>query len=104
MECSTFFLESANLPTGALFVMTTTQYETIFQQVVALLQQHAPQPGPIQEDTELIKDLGFDSLKVMEMLHDVEDAFDITYPLNALSDLRTVKDFTVQIQTIIETS
>ena len=84
--------------------MTTTQYETIFQQVVALLQQHAPQPGLIQEDTELIKDLGFDSLKVMEMLHDVEDAFDITYPLNALSDLRTVKDFTLQIQAIIETS
>ena len=84
--------------------MTTTQYETIFQQVVALLQQHAPQPGPIQEDTELIKDLGFDSLKVMEMLNDVEDAFDITYPLNALSDLRTVKDFTMQIQAIIETS
>jgi acyl carrier protein len=104
MECSTFFLESANLPTGALFVMKTSQYETIFQQVVALLQQHAPQPGPIQEDTELIKDLGFDSLKVMEMLHDVEDAFDITYPLNALSDLRTVKDFTTQIQAIIETS
>ena len=84
--------------------MTATQYEAIFQQVVVLLQQHAPQPGPIQENTELIKDLGFDSLKVMEMLNDVEDAFDITYPLNALSDLRTVKDFTLQIQTIIETS
>jgi acyl carrier protein len=84
--------------------MTTTQYETIFQQVVTLLQQHAPQPGPIQEETELIKDLGFDSLKVMEMLHDVEDTFDINYPLNALSDLRTVKDFTTQIQAIIETS
>ena len=84
--------------------MTTTQYEAIFQQVVVLLQQHAPQSGTIQEDTEWIKDLGFDSLKVMEMLNDVEDAFDITYPLNALSDLKTVKDFTSQIQTIIETS
>ena len=84
--------------------MTATQYEAIFQQVVVLLQQHAPQPGAIQDDTELIKDLGFDSLKVMEMLNDVEDAFDITYPLNALSDLRTVKDFTSQIQRIKETS
>jgi len=84
--------------------MTTTRYETIFQQVVVLLNQYAPQPGSIEEDTELINDLGFDSLKVMEMLNDVEDAFDITYPLNSLSDLRTVKDFTMQIQNIIENS
>lgn len=82
----------------------TTQYETIFQQVVVLLEKYAPQPGPIHEDTELINDLGFDSLKVMEMLNDVEDEFDITYPLNSLSDLRTVKDFTKQIQDIVENS
>ena len=84
--------------------MTSVQYEAIFQQVVVLLQKYAPQPGPIQEETELVNDLGFDSLRVMEMLHDVEDAFDITYPLNALSDLRTVKDFTLQIKSIIENS
>ena len=81
--------------------MTNSQYETIFQKVVVLLQEYAPQPGPIQEETELINDLGFDSLRVMEMLNDVEDVFDISYPLNSLSDLRTVKDFVLQIQAII---
>ncbi len=95
---------SQYLSIGALPVMPTTQYETIFQQVAVLLQKYAPQPGPINEDTELINDLGFDSLKVMEMMNDVEDVFDITYPLNSLSDLRTVKDLTTQIQHIIETS
>ena len=84
--------------------MTTSRYAEIYRQVVELLEQYAPQPVPIREDTELINDLGFDSLKVMEMLHDVEDVFDITYPLNSLSDLRTVKDFTLQIQNIIENS
>jgi acyl carrier protein len=84
--------------------MTPPRYDEIYKQVVELLQEYAPQPGPIREETELVTDLGFDSLKVMEMLHDVEDAFDITYPLNSLSDLRTVKDFTMQIQNIIETS
>ena len=84
--------------------MTPPRYDDIYKQVVELLKEYAPQPGPIREETELVTDLGFDSLKVMEMLHDVEDAFDITYPLNSLSDLRTVKDFTKQIQNIIETS
>jgi len=84
--------------------MTRSQYDAIFQKVVVLLQEYAPQPVPIQEDTELINDLGFDSLRVMEMLHDVEDVFDITYPLNSLSDLRTVKDFVLQIQKIVGNS
>jgi acyl carrier protein len=84
--------------------MTRSQYDAIFQKVVVLLQEYAPQPVPIQEDTELINDLGFDSLRVMEMLHDVEDVFDITYPLNSLSDLRTVKDFVLQIQQIVGNS
>jgi len=84
--------------------MTTARYDDIYRQVIELLQEYAPQPGPIREETELINDLGFDSLRVMEMLQDVEDVFDITYPLNSLSDLRTVKDFALQIQSIIEIS
>ena len=83
-------------------MMTTSQYAAIFQQAAALLEKYAPRPVPVQEDTELINDLGFDSLRVMEMLQDVEDVFDITYPLNDLSDLRTAKDFALQIQRIVE--
>ncbi|MBW2477255.1 MAG: acyl carrier protein [Deltaproteobacteria bacterium] len=78
--------------------MSNNQYDTIFKQVSQLLEQYAPQPGPIRDDTALVNDLGFDSLRVMEMLHDVEDLFDITYPLNTLSEIHTVKDFVLQIQ------
>jgi len=81
--------------------MTTSQYDTIFQQIEVLLQEHAQLQVPIQDDTDLINDLGFDSLKLMEMLEDVEDVFDITYPLNDLANLHTVKDFVQQIQQII---
>ena len=81
--------------------MTAPQYNAIFQQVETLLQEHAQLQVPIQDDTDLINDLGFDSLKLMEMLEDVEDVFDITYPLNDLSNLHTVKDFVLQIQQIV---
>ena len=81
--------------------MTTPEYDTVFQQVEALLQEHAQLQAPIKDDTDLINDLGFDSLKLMEMLEDVEDMFDITYPLNDLSNLQTVKDFVVQIQQMV---
>jgi len=81
--------------------MTTSQYDTIFQQIKVLLQEHAQLQAPIQDDTDLINDLGFDSLKLMEMLEDVEDIFDITYPLNDLANLHTVKDFVLQVQQIV---
>ncbi len=82
--------------------MTTPQYSAIYQQVEALIKQYAPQQVPIQEDTDLVNDLGFDSLRVMEMLHEVEDIFDISYPLNDIAKLRTVKDFALQIKHIVE--
>ena len=84
--------------------MTTSQYNDIFQQVEGLLLQYAPQQVTIQDDTDLINDLGFDSLRVMDMLNEVEDVFDITYPLNDLASLHTVRDFVLQIQKIIENS
>ena len=82
--------------------MISSQYDAIYEQVAALLQRYAPQPVPIQENTELINDLGFDSLRVMEMLHEVEDVFDITYPINELANLKTVRDFARQVQHISE--
>jgi acyl carrier protein len=82
--------------------MASPQYDDIFREVEVLLQQFAPQQVAIQGDTDLINDLGLDSLKVMEMLNEVEDIFDITYPLNNLSDLKTVNDFTLQIQHIVD--
>jgi acyl carrier protein len=45
-----------------------------------------------------VADLGLDSLKVMKILETVEDSFDILIPLNVLPDIRTVKDFVLQIQ------
>ena len=81
--------------------MAIPEYDTIFQQVEVLLQEHARLQAPIKDDTDLINDLGFDSLKLMEMLEEVEDIFDITYPLNDLSNLQTVKDFVLQIQQIV---
>lgn len=82
--------------------MATSQYDAIYQQLEALLLRYAPQQAPIQEETDLINDLGFDSLRFMEMLHEVEDIFDISYPLNDLAKLRTVRDFALQIKHIIE--
>jgi len=76
-------------------------YETILSLVIALVQPLAPEGREVREDTDLVSDLEFDSLKVMKLVEQVEDRFDVSVPLNILPDIRTVRDFAVQLQRII---
>ena len=52
----------------------------------------------IGEHTELTGQLALDSLKVMDLVVAVEDRFDISVPINALADIRTVGDLASLIQ------
>jgi acyl carrier protein len=73
-------------------------YQTILQALKEFLKPFVPPEREVNEDTDLVADLGLDSLKVMKILESVEDHFDISIPLNVLPDVRTVKDFALQIQ------
>jgi len=76
------------------------EYQTILQALNELLKPFVPPGREVDEDTDLVADLGLDSLKVMKILESVEDRFDISIPLNVLPEVRTVKDFALQIQKI----
>jgi acyl carrier protein len=76
-------------------------YEDILSIVIDLVRPLAPDGRGVQEETDLVADLEFDSLKVMNLIEQVEDRFDVSVPLNILPDIRTVRDFTVQLQKIL---
>jgi acyl carrier protein len=73
-------------------------YENILQQVIEAIKELVPHDLEIDAKTDLISDLEFDSLKVMNLMEDVEDRFDISVPLNILPDIRSVEDLAVQLQ------
>ncbi len=73
-------------------------YETISEQIYELLDPLVEEGIDIQEDSDFVTDLGFDSLKVMKLLEKVEDRYDISIPLNILPDIQTIKDFVIQVQ------
>jgi len=75
-----------------------TGYENVLQELTKMLRSLVPQEQDIHENTDLVADLDLDSLKVMKILESVEDRFDISIPLNIMPDVRTVKDFVLQIQ------
>jgi acyl carrier protein len=57
------------------------------------------QPVPAQD---LIADLGFDSLQVLELVADLEDRFDITIPVTATPAIRTVAEVIAAVSALVE--
>jgi acyl carrier protein len=76
-------------------------YESILEELYKILQPFVPQGLKIGEETDLVADMGLDSLKVMKIVESAEDSLDISIPLNILSDVRTVKDFAIEIQKLV---
>ena len=75
-------------------------YESVLQKVCEILRPLVPEGQKINAETDLVADLGLDSLKVMKLVETVEDSFDISVPLNILPEVRTVEDFVLQIEKI----
>ena len=46
----------------------------------------------ISSETRLVEDLGFDSLRMMQLLTDLEDEFDVFIPDTVLSQIKSVGD------------
>jgi len=80
--------------------MAKADYGEILAEVRALLARFGK--PDIGEEADIINDLGLDSLMVMELVQEVEDTFDISFPLNDLAGVRTIKDFILQVQKNIE--
>ena len=59
--------------------------ETI--EIIKRLSRRPIEPKP---ESELMADLGFDSLQVLELVGELEDHFNIAVPLNGLTHVRTV--------------
>ena len=58
----------------------------------------------VGEDTDLVDELGLSSLKIMDLLMEVEDHFDVTVPLNSLPKMRTVGDLAAMLETLVNRS
>jgi len=76
--------------------------EHILQQIQDMLHEILPQDAPrVTMDLDLMNDLNLDSLKVMELLEMLEDAHDISIPINILGGIRTVGDLVEELQKLI---
>jgi acyl carrier protein len=73
-------------------------YNDFLSRIYEILKPFAKQGRILNEDSELVTELGLTSLQVMELIEQIEDHFDISVPLNLLPDIRTIRDLARQLE------
>lgn len=51
--------------------------------------------------SDLVIDLGFDSLQILEVIAELEDRFDVSIPLNDVPAARTVRQVVAQVASLV---
>jgi len=67
-------------------------YNEVLVRLKGHLQRVAGKDTQFSDDTDLVAQLGLDSVKVLDLIMDVEDEFDISIPMNVLTEVHTVRD------------
>lgn len=70
--------------------------------VLDVLKQVSRRPIEPSLTSDLVADLGFDSLQILEVIAELEDRFDISMPLNDVPATRTVAQVVAQVARLVE--
>ena len=76
---------------------TDDRYE---RDTIEILKRLSRRPIEPTADNELMADLGFDSLQILEFVGELEDHFNIAVPLNDLTHIRTVGQIVSEVRAL----
>ena len=82
--------------------MTYPASAQIEEGVIEVLKSVSRRPIEPTLSSDLVADLGFDSLQILEVIAELEDRFDISIPLNDVPATRTVGQVIAQVAALIE--
>ena len=74
---------------------------TIAEGVIGVLKNVSRRPIEPTLASDLVADLGFDSLQVLEVVAELEDRFDISIPLDDVPATRTVAQVVDQVARLV---
>jgi len=79
-----------------------TNNSDILTKVMTIVVSLVKEDTIITEDTALQAEIGMTSLQVMEMILEVEDEFDISFPLNRLPEIKSAADLAREVAAVLE--
>lgn len=79
-----------------------TKRENYAARLKELVNQLAEEGTQVDVDSDLVDDVGLSSIEIMELVEQLEDAYDISFPLNDLAEIRTINDMVKELERLIE--
>ncbi len=67
-----------------------------------LVNQLAEAGTVVNVDSDLVDDVGLSSIEIMELIEQLEDSYDISFPLNDLAEIRTINDMVKELERLVD--
>ena len=84
--------------------MTDSNYNEIMRLLCDRLSALTDSELLITPDTNLISQLSIDSIKLLNLIMEIEDTFDVSIPINGLTDVQTVRQLADLVYKVKSTS
>ena len=82
--------------------MPDTDPDKIYDKVCELLVPYNPESRPISSSTGIVSDLEVDSVAVFDLVMLIEDHYDISIPMEMVSDIKTVGELVNAIRQLTD--
>lgn len=74
----------------------------VLKKLLEILKPYTKEGLEIGNDTDIVAELGLDSMQVMQLLLKIEDAFDISIPLNNVPNIQTVQELAQEVERLVK--
>lgn len=81
--------------------MGTPSNQEIFDKIKELLKPYNPENRPITLQSGIVSDLEVDSVAVFDLVMGLEDHYDISIPMELVSDIKTVGELVNAIKALV---
>ena len=79
-----------------------SQVDNIEAEIIQVVAARIPAGVQVSAQTRIARDLGLDSVAVMDFVMDIEDHFDISIPLDRVAEVETVEDLTRAVEVLLK--
>ncbi len=74
--------------------------DLVFHKICSLLEPLNEKGAKLTRDTDIITDLEIDSVSLLDVVMDIEDNYDISIPVNTISEIKTIGELVDAIHKI----
>ena len=78
--------------------MSAPTNSEIYDKICELLKPYNPKKHPIEHSSGIMSDLEVDSVAVFDLIMELEDHYDISIPMEMVTDIKTVGELVLAVK------